>query len=153
MNLYNVIKVFIIMVYTTNFFHKRFLKQGIRTVFTFKTKNEKNIANKNSIFAGNLTTLNSLMATKTNIYIIVLSQDTGRMRIGKVDGAHLRATYEFLYTIQEHIKLRSPFTIVSCSLGFKNLLSIPLPIQTHNKRFCQYIGRLAIEDLTRLERF
>ena len=120
-------------------------EQGIRTVFSFRTKMKKNIHN--FITGGNLTTLNSLMATRTNIYIIVLSQDTGRLRIGKVDGAHLRVNYGFLYSIQEHIKLRSPSTTVLCSLGFKNLLNIPFPIQTHDSRFCQYIKRLAMEDL------
>lgn len=92
---------------------------GVITLFEIKTRWEK-IASScgNGTYAGSFVALNTLMTIKANVYLVMVSRDTGDVRIGKITSAKMRGNHNWLYALQEGFKWGSPSSYVICAGGF-----------------------------------
>jgi len=90
------------------------LKSKINTVFEIKIRWEGVIKDKVTLYAGNYTTIRAFLNKNVNVYMVVVSRDTGTIRIGKVTEAVPKFNENFLYTVQEDLKWGAPASIVIC---------------------------------------
>lgn len=95
---------------------------GVDTVFEIKVRNENGIKNKTTIYAGNFVAIQALLHKNINVYLIIVSRDTGSIRLGKIVSANTRINETFLYSVQENLPYCSPASIVKCS----NLVILPM---------------------------
>lgn len=100
------------------------------TIFEVKSRWEKCVRQQDRIYAGNYISLTSLFSLNANIYMVVVSRDTGNVRMGKATFGYMRIREKFLYALQENENWGSPSSYVICEGGIyvigniKNLLSL-----------------------------
>ena len=112
---------------------------GIITLFEIKTRWE-NCIEKNGTYGGSFAALNTLMSINANVYLVVVSRDTGNVRIGKITSGRLRANKNWLYSLQENLGWGSPSSYIICADGFK-LLPVKMSklLTTLSKKYCNSI--------------
>lgn len=92
---------------------------GVITLFEIKTRWESVVAKSgNGTYAGSFVALNTLMTLKANIYLVIVSRDTGDVRIGKITSAKMRGNQNWLYSLQEGLGWGAPSSYVTCANGF-----------------------------------
>jgi hypothetical protein len=87
------------------------------------------------------------MTIKANVYLVLVSRDTGDVRIGKITSAKMRSNANWLYALQEGFKWGSPSSFVTCADGFmKCPVKMPKIIETLTDKFMNEIiaGALVI---------
>jgi hypothetical protein len=100
---------------------------GVRTLFEIKTRWEQDVINcGNGTYAGSYVALNTLMAIKANVYIVIASRDTGNVRIGKITSSSIRGNRNWLYALQEGFSWGSPSSFVTCDNGLE-LCPVTMP--------------------------
>ncbi len=88
-------------------------KRGVTTLFEIKTRNERAVKEAVArtgamwIKAGNFIGLMALLAQKVNVYMIVLSRDTGSIRFGKIRDVRLDLCEIYCYNAQTEGRLCS----------------------------------------------
>lgn len=92
--------------------------RGVLTLFEIKTRWESR-ATSNRIYAGSFVAINSMLAAKVNVYMVVASRDTGTVRYGKITKAELRENKNWLYAVQEGLDRGAPSCYVTCGAGLK----------------------------------
>ena len=98
-------------------------EKNIITLYEIKTRWECGIQkNKdNGTYAGSFAAINALMKIKANVHLVVVSRDTGDIRIGKITSAKLRGNKNWLYSLQEGLEWGSPSSYVYCDKGLEIL--------------------------------
>lgn len=105
-------------------------KNGVDTLFEIKTRNEENVMNdtyrgKLWIKAGSFVGVVSLLAHRVNVYMIILSRDTGSLRIGKIEDVILGPDEDYHYNVQEVSRMSS--NIGSKIMVCPKLLKVCMP--------------------------
>lgn len=93
--------------------------KNIITLFEIKTRWEDAIQkNKDKgIYAGSFPAINALEKLKANVYVVLVSRDTGDIRLGKITSAKLRGNKYWLYALQEGLDEGSPSSYIYCQKG------------------------------------
>jgi hypothetical protein len=95
------------------------LEKGVVTLFEIKTRWERAAVDSgNGTYTGSFVALNTLMTINANIYLVMVSRDTGDVRIGKITYAKMRENHNWLYALQEGFTWGGPSSYVSCEDGF-----------------------------------
>jgi hypothetical protein len=95
--------------------------RGISTVYEIKTRNDRAMIGKNSTYAGDWVAIEAYHRTNINTILIVVSRDTGAIRVGRITRWRMLGKPRFMYGLQEHTKLSSPSSLVFCDNGFTKL--------------------------------
>lgn len=94
-------------------------QNGVNTLFEIKTRWEKAASScGNGTYAGSFVALNTLMTVNVNVYLVIVSRDTGDVRIGKITSAKMRGNHNWLYALQEGFTWGGPSSYVTCAKGF-----------------------------------
>lgn len=81
-------------------------EKGQDTLFEIKTRNEKAVQQQTyrngniSVHAGSLVALVSLLAAGAKVYVILVSRDTGDIRVSKIQDIRPLATEDFCYNVE-----------------------------------------------------
>jgi len=119
------------------------------TLFEIKTRWEKDIKNKNFTHAGSFVALNVLFSMKANVYLVVVSRDTGTVRLGKITTSKPRANKNWLYSLQENFKWGSPSSLVICKNGLHILPNKMKPLKdVLTKNVCNKVSKQILEEIT-----
>jgi hypothetical protein len=112
---------------------------NVITLFEIKTRWENMIGNKGT-YAGSYTALNTLMAMKANIYLVIASRDTGIVRIGKITSSKMKGNKKWLYALQENLNYGSPSSFVYCKYGLhKCPVNMPILTEVLTKEYIDKI--------------
>lgn len=95
--------------------------KGIKTVYEIKTRKEREIINRNNTPAGDWVSIETYRRKNINVVLVVVSKDTGTIRVGRVTRWKIVGKSRFMYGLQEHIKLSSPASHIFCEDGFTQL--------------------------------
>ena len=118
---------------------------GIVTLFEIKTRWEKTVYG-NGTYAGSFIALNTLMAIKANLYLVIASRDTGDVRIGRITSANIRGNRNWLYSLQENLGWGGPSSFVTCSDGLHKLpVKMPVLIDTMSEEYYESIFKQVLE--------
>ena len=114
---------------------------GVVTLFEIKTRWENDVLKcGNSTYAGSFVALNTLMTLNANVYLVLASRDTGKVRIGKITSAKMRGNHNWLYALQEDFTWGSPSSFVTCANGFfKCPVEMPKIIETLTDKYMDEI--------------
>lgn len=125
------------------------LGNGVVTLFEIKTRWERVVASGgNSTYAGSFVALNTLMAINANVYLVLVSRDTGDVRIGKITSAKMRGNHNWLYALQEGFKWGGPASYVTCSEGLFHIPDKMRPLlKTLPKRLVKEITESALKKM------
>ena len=114
-------------------------EHGIITLFEIKTRWE-NAVEQNGTYGGSFVALNTLLSINANVYLVVVSRDTGNLRVGKITSGRLRANRNWLFSLQENLGWGSPSSYIICANGFKILpVKMPRLLNTLSKKYCNGI--------------
>ncbi len=122
---------------------------GVITLFEIKTRWEKVVAKSgNGTYAGSFVALNTLMTLKANVYLVIVSRDTGDVRIGKITSAKMRGNHNWLYALQEGLGWGAPSSYVTCDGGFMHCpVKMPPLIETMTDSLVDEIATTALEGI------
>ncbi len=95
--------------------------KGIKTVYEIKTRNERTMTDRNDTPAGDWVSIEAYHRKNINVILIVVSRDTGTIRVGRITRWKIIGKPRFMYGLQEHTKLSSPASHVFCEDGFTKL--------------------------------
>jgi len=116
-------------------------KNGVATLFEIKTRWEKHVAKERGTYAGSFVALNTLMAMKANVYLVIASRDTGDVRIGKITSAKMRGNRNWLYALQEGFTWGGPSSYVVCEKGLSLCpVKMPILIEIVTDDFCKRVA-------------
>lgn len=121
-------------------------EQGKITLFEIKTRWEKHIAEGGkTTYAGNFVAMNTLMAMGASVYMVLVSRDTGKIRIGKVGNAKPRANKAWLFSLQENKPWANPSCFTICeTLSELPVCMTPL-VETISDNFRERVAEKAME--------
>ena len=112
---------------------------GILTLFEIKTRWENTIDGQGT-FAGSFAALNTLMTMRANIYLVLVSRDTGDVRIGKITQGTMRGNKNWLYSLHENLGWGSPSSYVVCEGGmFKIPVKMPPLVDSLTDEFLESV--------------
>ena len=123
--------------------------QGIITLFEIKTRWENAVLrDRNCTYGGSYVALNTLMAMKANIYLVVASRDTGIVRVGKITSYTLSGNKNWLYALQEGFTWGSPSSFVKCTQGLlKCPVLMPPLVNTLNDDFIKSVSTAVLKNI------
>lgn len=125
-------------------------EKGIVTLFEIKTRWENIVAREgNGTNAGSFVALNTLMTINANVYLVVVSRDTGDVRIGKITSASMIGNRNWFYALQEGFTWGGPSCYVTCADGF-----MKCPVKMNPLVQCmskEVFNSIATEAISRLE--
>ena len=110
-------------------------EKGIITLFEIKTRWEEAIQkNKETgTYAGSFPAISALDNINANVYLVLVSRDTGDIRLGKITSSKLRGNKHWLYALQEGLEWGSPSSYVYCEKGLY-LLPVKMPPLINNEK-------------------
>lgn len=121
-------------------------KNGVITLFEIKTRWEKvAVKSGNGTYAGSFVALNTLMTLNANVYLVIVSRDTGDVRIGKITSAKMIGNHNWLYALQEGLEWGAPSSYVTCAAGFMHCpVKMPPLIETMPDSLIEEIATAAL---------
>ncbi len=128
------------------------LKNNNITLFEIKTRWENAVlSGGNGTYAGSFVALNTLMSINANVYLVLVSRDTGDVRIGKITSAKMRGNHNWLYALQEGFTWGGPSSYVTCAKGLMRCPVKMTPIiETLPRDVVDSIAKEAISKITML---
>jgi hypothetical protein len=93
----------------------------IKTVYEIKTRKEREIIDRNDTPAGDWVSIETYRRKNINVVLVVVSKDTGTIRVGRITRWKIVGKPRFMYGLQERTKLSSPASHVFCEDGFTKL--------------------------------
>jgi len=86
--------------------------KGVDTIYEFKVRNVFDFSKKTNCYGGNYIAIETMLAHKKNVYMVVMERQSGNVYISKVKNASPRINERFLYTIQENLSWGNPSSTV-----------------------------------------
>jgi hypothetical protein len=128
-------------------------QKGINTLFEIKCRWESKAALSNEgISAGSYVALNSLMAMRANVWIVVVSKDTGNIRIGKINRAEIAPNKNWLFFVQHELGCAGPSSKVFCHGGLRLAPITMKPLtKSLNSHRMKRIAEASIDRIDRME--
>jgi len=128
-------------------------KKNKITLFEIKIRWEEYICDKNNTYSGSFIALNVLFAMRVNVYLVIVSRDTGNVRIGKITKTKMRGNKNWLYSLQENVGWGGPSSVSICKNGLHKLpvkMKKPL-VEILTQGFCNKIYNEVISTFIKCE--